>query len=289
MRVAVLTDSTSGLTSYRGVDAPALVVPLTVALGDIVYTDGIDLTAATFYSLLANQQAVATTAQPPPALFDDAFSALANDGYDAIVAVLCAKVLSGTVDSAREAARRASVDVTVVDTAVIGAALGLSVRAAVLAAQSGADADVVAHSATTVAQASRTFFVVDDLDHLRRGGRLKATQAALGQALKVKPLLQLDPQGHVELAQRSRTWQRALEQLAARANAHFQGPVHAVIAHADAADRAVQLEQHLADVLTLATVEYDVIGPVVGAHVGRGAAGVALVPAPLWDPSSTGR
>lgn len=281
MRVAVLTDSTSGLTSYRASDAPACVVPLTVAFGDTVYTDGVDLTATTFYGLLTKQHAVATTAQPPPALFEDAYTALANDGYDAIVAVHCATVLSGTVNSAREAARRAPVSVTVVDTAVIGAALGLSVRAAVQAANDGATPDRVADVAAQVARASRTFFIVDDLDHLRRGGRLKATQAAVGQALKVKPLLQLDAEGHVEVAQRSRTWARALEQLAKRAKEQFAGPVHAVIAHADAADRAVQLEAQLAAVLTLRTVSHELIGPVVGAHVGRGAAGVALVPADL--------
>lgn len=281
MRVAVLTDSTSGLTTYQGSDAPASVVPLTVALGDTVYTDGVDLTAATFYQLLDKQHLVATTAQPPPALFEDAYAALANDGYDAIVAVHCATVLSGTVNSAREAARRAPVDVTVIDTAVIGAALGLSVRAAVRAANDGAAPAAVADVAVQVARASRTFFIVDDLDHLRRGGRLKATQAALGQALRVKPLLQLDSEGHVELAQRSRTWARALEQLAGRAKEQFAGPVHAVIAHADAAERAVQLERQLAVVLTLGSVEHDVIGPVVGAHVGRGAAGVALIPADL--------
>jgi len=281
MRVAVLTDSTSGLTSYCGSDAPAYVVPLTVAYGDTVYTDGVDLTAATFYGLLTTQHAVATTAQPPPALFEDAYTALANDGYDAIVAVHCATVLSGTVNSAREAARRAPVPVTVIDTAVIGAALGLSVRAGVRAANDGASPEMITHAAEQVARASRTFFIVDDLEHLRRGGRLKATQAALGQALKVKPLLQLDTKGHVEVAQRSRTWARALEQLAARAKEQFAGPVHAVIAHADAPDRAIQLERQLAVVLRLTTVEHDVIGPVVGAHVGRGAAGVALIPADL--------
>lgn len=283
MRVAVLTDSTSGLTSYRGVDAPVTVVPLTVALGDTVYTDGVDLTAATFYSLIAKGQLAATTAQPPPAVFADAYTALANDGYDAIVSVHCAKVLSGTVDSAREAARRAPVAVTVIDTAVIGAALGLSVRAAVRAGVNGASAETVGRVAQQAAQASQTFFIVDDLDHLRRGGRLKASQAALGQALKVKPLLVLDPNGHVHLAQRSRTWARALEQLAGRAKEQFPGPCHAVIAHADAPERATELAEHLHRVLTVRAVEYDVIGPVVGAHVGRGAAGVALIPAELFE------
>jgi len=288
MRIAVVTDSTSGLTSYRADDAPVAVIPLTVALGDSIYTDGIDLTAQTFYTRMAGEHAVATTAQPPPALFDEAYQALAADGYDAIVSVHCANVLSGTVNSAKEAARRARVPVIVVDTCVIGAALGLSVRAAVQAAKTADNPAQVAEAARHVAAQSGTFFIVDDLAHLRRGGRLKASQAAMGQALQIKPLLALATNGEVHLVQRSRTWQRAFTHLAERVGETFSGPVHAVIAHADARERAGELEQFLMAQCDVETLDYDEIGPVVGAHVGRGACGVAVIPAGLVAPSSTG-
>lgn len=277
MRIAVVTDSTSGLTSGAVADRPHTVVPLTVAVADTVYTDGVDITADAFYTLMADRH-TATTAQPPPALFVEAYQALAADGFDAIVSVHCSGQLSGTFASAQEAARHAPVPVSVVDTKTIGAALSVVVRAAVKVAAVAGTLDTVTAAVHTVAAASATFFIVDDLDHLRRGGRVKATQAAIGQALHVKPLLRLTDDGSVTVAQRHRTWKRAVHELALSAATEFCGPVYAVVAHASAPDRAAQIEQQLRERLDIRHIEHDVIGPVIGAHVGAGAAGVALIP-----------
>lgn len=280
MRIAVVTDSTSGLSGSTAHDRPHAVVPLTVAVGDTVYTDGVDITTDAFYTLMAHRQ-LATTSQPPPALFSETYAGLAADGFEAVVSVHCAAQLSGTFSAAQEAARHAPIPVTVVDTKTIGAALSVVVRAAVRTAANTLNVDEVASAARDVAAASRTFFIVDDLDHLRRGGRLKATQAAIGQALHVKPLLHIADDGTVAVAQRHRTWKRAVSELAAHASTVFATPVYAVIAHATAPERATHVEQELRRVMDVQHVEHDVIGPVVGAHVGAGAAGVALVPVSL--------
>lgn len=288
MRIAIVTDSTSGLMSYAGGDAPDRVVPLTVAFGDTIYTDGVDLTAEAFYPLLTAARTTVTTAQPSPVLFVEAYTELAAAGYDVIVSIHCASVLSGTVKASMDAARNVSIDVQVIDTKVIGAALGLSVRAAVRAAVRGeAVASVVARAEQTAAQ-SRTFFIVDDLSHLRRGGRLNASQAAVGQALNIKPLLTLDPDGRVIVVQRNRTWQRAITQLVTQVDAAFQQPVYAVIAHTNVPDRARIIAAQLGAQVACEHVDYEVLPPVVGAHVGSGAAGIAAAPAALFEVSSTG-
>ena len=127
--------------------------------------------------------------------------------------------------------------------------------------------------------ATSSFFYVDTLEHLRRGGRIGAAQALLGNALAVKPLLHLRD-GRVEPLERVRTAARAiarLEELALEAASGRE--VDIAVHHLASADRAEVLAEalrsrteHLRELLV------SEIGAVVGAHVGPGMLGVVVAP-----------
>ena len=109
----------------------------------------------------------------------------------------CPSELSGTWDAARLAASQVGEHiVTVVDSRSAAMGAGFAVLAAARSAAAGADAATVARTAREIAAATRTFFVVDTLEHLRRGGRIGSAAAVLGSALAVKPVL------HVQDGQR---------------------------------------------------------------------------------------
>jgi DegV family protein with EDD domain len=129
------------------------------------------------------------------------------------------------------------------------------------------------------------FFSVDSLDRLRRGGRIGTAAAVLGTALGVKPLLHL-AQGRIMPLEKVRTTARAVQRLVELAvQAAGDDPVDLAVHHLAAAPRAEELAARLRERLPrTARLLVSEVGAVIGAHVGRGALGVVVVPRPLSRP-----
>jgi len=279
-RVAIVTDSTCDLPRGLVEELGLRVVPLSVTFGDETLTAGVELSTPAFYARLAGAETLPSTSQPAPAWFDEAYADCADDGLERVVSIHCSAALSGTVALARDRARTAELDVEVVDSRLVGGALGMAVLAAHRVAEAGGDVADVLAAVASVRDTSTSLIVVDTLEHLRRGGRLTGAQAAIGTALKVKPILHLTPDGRVEVRERTRTWSRALERVAAIAATVGGGhPVDAVVAHALAPMRAEQLWAALERQAVVAERLETLIGPVVGTHVGPGAVGLVVAPA----------
>jgi DegV family protein with EDD domain len=277
--VAVVTDSTADLPSALVESIGLRVVPLSVTFGDESFIAGVTLSREGFYERLAASDRIPTTSQPAPVWFEEAYADCVDDRKDAIVSIHCSSVLSGTVGLARDRGARMPIPVEVVDSRLVGGALGLAALAAHRVAEDGGSVEAVVAAAERVRAAARSLIVVDSLDHLKRGGRVTGTQAAVGTAMRVKPLLHLTHEGRVEVLERTRTWSRALDRVTERAVAAAGGaPVDMVIVHAVAPGRADELTERLMARLEVREHHRTLIGPIVGTHVGPGAVGVALVP-----------
>ncbi|MFD6444232.1 DegV family protein [Promicromonospora sp. NPDC060204] len=276
--VRVVTDSTACLPA--GSTGGPVVVPLRVLVGDEAYAEGEDITPDRLAELVAEGEQV-TTSQPSPETFAAVYRTLGEQGVRSVVSVHLSGALSGTVGSAGTAAARSPLQVRAVDSRTAAAGLGFAARAAAECAAAGADATHVATRAMEVAATAHAVFVVDTLEHLRRGGRLSGPAAALGTVLGVKPILRLSD-GAIELAQRVRTRaagaERLLEQAAAFV-AEAERPVVAVH-HFGAHDRALALAGRL-HTRTRADVEVTPLSAVLGVHVGPGT--LAVVVADLGD------
>lgn len=275
-RVAVVTDSTADIPREVAEERGLRVVPMTVTFGDEDHISGVTLDADGFYALLEASETPPTTSQPNPAWFEEAYADAADEGAEAIVSVHISSELSGTHDLAERIARSWALPVTVVDSRHAGGSLALAVFAALRAAERGASPDLVASAARTVAAGTALYFVVDDLEYLRRGGRLTGAQKLLGSVLRVKPLLTID-EGRVVPHEKVRTWKRAVERLGELAGDYAGGePVDAIVTHAVAAARAAEVWTALDGEVEIRDHLETTIGPVVGAHIGPGAVGVAL-------------
>ena len=277
--VAVVTDSTCDLPHALVEEVGLRVVPLSVAFGDQTLIAGVELSTEAFHARLAASEVLPTTSQPAPAWFEEAYADCADDGFTHVVSLHCSAALSGTVALARDRARQAPVDVEVVDSRLVGGALGQAALAAHRVAQAGGSVTEVVAAAERVRTASLSLIVVDTLDHLRRGGRLTGAQAAIGTALKVKPILHVTSQGRVEVRERTRTWHRAIERIVDLAAEAAGGrPVDVTVTHALAPERAAQLWVALEGAVQIRGRLETLIGPVVGTHVGPGAVGLVVVP-----------
>lgn len=274
--VRVVTDTTACLPApaSAGPAAP-VVVPLRVLTPDGELREGVDVTPAQVAARIAAGQRL-TTSQPSPEDFADSYRAIAQEGAAAIVSVHLSGALSGTVEAAAHAGQRAMLPVRAVDSHTVAMALGFAAQQAAACAAAGSDAEHVAARASAVAASSRTLFLVDSLDHLRRGGRLSAGAAALGTALGVRPILEITD-GQIRLVQRVRTRAAALERLLALAAEHAAGMERPGVAvhHLGAPDRAAAAAARLTELLGVSPVVTPV-SAVLGAHAGPGAVAVVV-------------
>jgi len=278
--VAVVTDSTAYLPAelleQYGID----VVPLYVILPGRSGREGLEIGPGEVARALAVRGQRVSTSRPTTGDFVAAYRHRLNCGADRLVSVHLSSELSGTWDAARLAASQVGEHlVTVVDSRSAAMGGGFAVLAAARAAAEGADMASVAAVARATAAATRTFFVVDSLEYLRRGGRLGSAAAVLGSALSVKPLLHVQ-EGRVVSLEKVRTFSRALNRLVQRAvEAAGEGPVSVAVHHLAAPERAERLAAELRERLPrLRELYVSELGAAIGAHVGPGAVGIVVSP-----------
>ena len=277
-RVAVVTDSTAHLTRQEADELGVAVVPLEVIIAGRAGLDDIEVDSAQVAQALRDWEPVSTS-RPAPARFVAAYEDARHAGATAVVSVHLSGVLSGTVDAARLAAGEASLPVTVVDSRQIGLGFGFAVLDAARRAAAGAEATEVAAVATARARSASTVFYVDTLEYLRRGGRIGAASAFLGNVLAVKPLLDV-VDGHIEPLEKVRTSARALGRLVDLAVVRADGrPVDLGVHHLDSPQRAEHAAALLAQRVPQAgPVRVRELGAVIGAHVGPGVVAVVVAP-----------
>lgn len=281
--VAVVTDSTSSLSSEQAERAGIRVIPLQVVVDDVSRAEG-EISPAHVAAALRSGRRVSTS-RPTPEAFATTFAELAAAGHSAVVAVHLSGGISGTAAAAQVAAALSPVPVTVVDSQVVAMATGFAALAGAAAAAAGAGPEEVAAVVRRRAAASTTYFCVDSLEHLRRGGRIGAAAALLGSALAVKPLLTVSD-GAIRSAERVRTASRArarLAELALGAVAGATAPrdgLEVAVHHLDNADGAAALLALLVDdAVVRGPVVVAELSAVLGVHVGPGTLGVVVSPA----------
>ena len=285
--VAVVTDSTSSLAPAVAEQAGVVVVPLQVIVDGTSRPESFrpglgTLTPGAVAAALRDGRTVSTS-RPAPEAFSSAYAAAAERGASAIVSVHLSGAISSTRDAAELAARTAPIPVTVVDSRTVASGCGFAALAAAAAAAEGASAEEVAEIARRRAAASVTYFCVESLEYLRRGGRIGAAQALLGSALAVKPLLSV-VDGQITPHERVRTMSRALarlEELAIEALASGEPGTAADVAvlHLDNRSAADRLARSLrARGPQVGSVNVSEVSAVLGVHCGPGTVGVVVSP-----------
>jgi DegV family protein with EDD domain len=281
--VAVITDSTAYLDRDETRRLGIIVIPLQVVVAGRTLDDVAQIDAEGVAAALGEWSPVSTS-RPAPRRFADAYELAAARGARGAVSIHLSGAMSGTVDSARIAAEEALIPVDVIDSGSLAMGLGFPVLAAAEAARRGGGrADVVA-AARACAEATKSFFYVDTLEHLRRGGRIGAAASLLGSALSIKPLLHIT-EGTIAPLEKVRTASRAiarLEDLAVRAAG--EEPVDVAVHHLAAQGRARALADHLSKRIPhLGRLRVVEVGAVVGVHVGPGMLGVTVTPSPSTE------
>ncbi|MEA2126796.1 MAG: fatty acid kinase fatty acid binding subunit [Solirubrobacteraceae bacterium] len=234
-----------------------------------------------FYAHLGTSKDLPTTSQPSVGDFLATYEPIAEAGDD-IVSIHLSGGISGTVGAAHQA-RQALIEtgvdesrIAVYDSETACGGLGLVALAACAAAGRGGSCAEVVAAAQALRADLKTWFAVDTLEFLRRGGRIGAAQAYLGSALRIKPILTLGKE--IEPVERVRTAGRAVARLKEfLAQRHDEGADRFAVQHIRDPERAEELVAAGRELYGTEPLFVSEVGPVIGTHVGPGLLGVTGV------------
>lgn len=277
-RTALVTDSTCDLPRDLVAERRIHIVPLYVLWGEETMRDGVDLKTPDFYRMLEASEEIPKTSQASPQDFAEAFTAAREaQNADEVVCAVLSEQLSGTYASAIQARAMVDFPVHVIDTRQTTWALGHAVLSGAAARDSGAAPGEVAEVIRQVAMRQRILFTVENLDYLRRGGRIGKARLLLGTALNIKPVLQLRD-GVVASVDNVRARRRALERILVEA-ASFAGdhPMRRVaVMHGNAEADAQYLFEEVKRRFKPEEIRLGYVGMAIGVHTGPGVLGLIV-------------
>ncbi len=280
--VHIITDTTAGLprdlTDRLGIP----VLPQLVIFGEQTYRDDSELDTPTFLHKLRASAALPKTAAPPPANYQPIFEKLILDG-ETILCIHPSAKISGTVRSATVAAQDyPQADIRLFDSQTVAGNLGSMVLVAAEMARAGKSAEVIiAHLETLIAR-QRTYFLIDTLEYLQKGGRIGGARALLGELLQVKPILTLR-EGQVEPYAQERTKKRALLRLEeiVREECPRSPDSRLCVMQVEAQQAAEELAGRLKALTGLEQIPIYEIPPAIVVHAGPQALGIGFFTAPM--------
>lgn len=273
----LVIDSCSDLPSalVEGLGVEVLNFPYTLMGEERVDDFGRSFPHADFYSAMRSGNHP-TTAQIPRQIFLDCFRRHAEAG-EPMLYLGFSSALSGTFDVAWLARRDVlaefpEAEIRLVDTKAAAVHEGLLVYEAAKRWRGGMPLAELEAWVLKERPRLQGWFVIDDLETLRRGGRLPGAVAAAGALLDVKPLLHVTTDGRLELKKSIRGRQKAMRTLADLVAEGAVNPASQTIAiaHGDCAEDCERLRQLVRDRVDVAEIITMEVGPVIGAHTGPG-------------------
>lgn len=274
MATRIITDSASDIVDFPNPNLTVL--PMTVAFGDTVYHDGVDLTHERFFDLLVESDELPSTGAVSPGVFAQAYDEARAAGEDVVVVTLSSKV-SATWQSARIAAEGRD-GVHVVDS--LSSCIGerVLVEYALMLAERGLPAADIAARLERARSRVHMLALLDTLEYLRRGGRIGSAAASAGALLALKPVVTMTD-GEVELLGKARGSKNARNLLVELVGEH---PIDFAMPFclAYTAGGEAMLKKYVRDSSDLWDGIVDAlpicsVGATIGTHAGPGAIAVA--------------
>ena len=188
-KVAILTDSNSGITQLQSKELGIFVEPMPFYIDGQLFYEDIDLTQDQFYEKLT-QGGEITTSMPITGNLMDTWDKILKD-YDELVYIPMSSGLSSSCATAKMLAEDYDGRVVVVDNQRISVTQKLSALEAKKLADMGKSAQEICDALMEIKSLSTIYITVDTLEYLKKGGRLTPAVAAIGSLLKIKPVLSI--------------------------------------------------------------------------------------------------
>lgn len=281
MKIAVVTDSNSGITQAQAKEMGVAVLPMPFMIDGETYYEDITLTREQFYQRLKDNADIATS-QPTPDSILKMWDKLLKE-YDQIIHIPMSSGLSGSCSTAMMLAGEDEYEgkVFVVDNRRISVTQYQSVKDAQMLAAMGMDGTQIKKRLEKTAADSVIFITVDTLKYLKKGGRITSAAAALGTLLKIKPVLIILGEKLDSFA-KARTMKQAKTMMMNAIQKELDGRLHdsecrnchLAIAHTDNEEAALEFKKEVEERFPNADVYMAPLSLSIACHIGPGSLAV---------------
>ena len=280
MKLAVITDSSAFLQAETLRKEDLFVLDIPVNIDGQEYVEGVNLTAQEFYEKMARSSELPKTSQPSIAKLDEILSSLKEKGYTHVLGLFLSSGISGFHQNIQYMTGEfEGLTIAFPDTRITSAPLGFMVESVFQWVEQGDDFQSILDKLTEQIENTSAFIMVDDLDHLVKGGRLSNGAAILGNLLSIKPILYFNDQGVIEVYEKVRTEKKATKRLVeivkdVTSNGNYQ----ITVIHGNAPQKAADLRQLLLDGGVATDISIATFGSVIGTHLGEGSISLSYIP-----------
>lgn len=276
-RVHIVLDSVSAADETPLINDPRChMLRLIMRHGDLEWQDG-DCPLADMFKMVDRSGKTPTTSQPPIGEMIELFTRLTGEGKKVIVLNLDS-VLSGTYQTACAAASQVKAEnkdasICVIDSKTAATPIAGIASVVLAALDAGLDYEGAVRLTQDLVARTETYFSVNTLDYLYKGGRIGAVGALVGSILGIRPIVHLDRDGKLEIADKCRTRKKVLKRMVELAAG--AGPLEAIyVANAEAPEDAEYIKSEICSLYPGVPSMLTGIGAVLAAHLGPGAIGI---------------
>ena len=280
-KVAIVTDSNSGITQDLARDLGVSVIPMPFYINEKLYLEGITFSQEEFYERLKNEESISTS-QPGPADVCGLWNTLLEN-YDQIVHIPMSSGLSASCDTASGLAREYDGKVQVVDNQRISVTQKQSVLDALTLRDAGRDALQIRQVLEEQKSESSIYITLETLKYLKKGGRITPAAAAIGTVLNLKPVLQIQGDKldaysktrgkkqakRVMVKAMQNDWENRFAEYVKRGEMCLQS------AYAGNEEEALEFKKELEEAFPGQEIVLDPLSLSVACHIGYGAVAVA--------------
>ena len=279
-RIAIVTDSNSGITQKEAKELGIFVVPMPFLIDEQECYEDITLTQEEFYHKLAGNATVSTS-QPSMERLMKMWDRVLEE-YDELLYIPMSSGLSGSCQTASMLAQDYDGKVKVVDNQRISVTQRRSAEDALAMAQAGKSSEEIYDALMRTKLEASIYIMVDTLKYLRKGGRLTPAVAALGTILRIKPVLQIQGE-KLDTFAKARTVKQGmnvmLDAMKKDVEDRFGGDIDNLyidIAHTENMEGAEELRTEILKMYPKVNLRINPLSLSVSCHIGPGALAIAL-------------
>ena len=273
----ILADTLSCISVDEAEKLGIFYLPQIIIFGDESLRDDSEIDSETFIQRLKNSPELPKTSAPYPSLYTPILKKLVKTG-EPILIICPTEKASGTFRSAEVAVNDfPNANIHVVDTLLLGTGLGSVVHKAVEWQQSGLSSDEIEKRVKELSSRNRTYFLVDTLEYLYKGGRIGTAKALVGSVLQMKPILAING-GQVEAVTTERTRKKALAKFIEIIVSECPKGEKSLltIQHGENLDQAKSLAEELKKALDVKDIPLSFLPPAIMVHAGPSVLGVSF-------------
>ncbi|WMM23282.1 DegV family protein [Tissierella sp. MB52-C2] len=272
-KIKIVVDSTGYITKEYAEREDVAIVPLNYVFGGETSKESFPGEFDDFYSKLSSTKLFPSTSQPSTGDFLDVFIKSFEEGYDEIIAILLSSKLSGTYNSATLAKNMLEgKKITIIDSINAASNLRFLVEDAVAMAKEGKSSGEIENHINSKKLGMHIYLTTETLEYLSRGGRLSSVQAAVGNLLNIKPIIELKD-GELQLLEKLRGKNKAIASIIDKVPEDVE---KIGICHIMDMDSAIKFKTILEEKFPNALISIDELGPVIGSHLGPKGIGICF-------------